>query len=542
MPSALYPRPNVEKLLPPGLVANILGVRDAVEPVVASPQLAYSILNLFPTGTRWYGRPGFRQAGSQLETTAQLLYSFQKQDGTLHSVRICGGKFYTYDWASGSWTEMVNAAAFTAAGITLDASAICHATTFNDKLIVNDSVNRPWSWDGTTGGGLSLLSNAPSVCYGVPVVYAGKLFFIMGNERLSFAWSEELAENTGYEAGGYNNTWEFAQTAQDRLVRMVGTNQGLVVFRGHSISLILGEVATDFRSASTDEAISGTLGTLSPDSIVEVGQSIFFLDQRGRPQLLRLGSGVVGEEDDGVDPIWWDCAELMEKLTRSDVANWQGVYRNDLDLVLFSYWEDGRSARDRIMCFRPDTGQYTGRFTGFQVDRIAMLRDNRYEDNTRMMHDEGDGYAYWHGLPGENVLTDELNAGDAGIVHEIAGPALHYEIDAEKRWERADIELRGWSGLTTISFDYQTPRSRNFSTAQTVAVSAADDDTLVWDDGLWDDGEWDYENYAARAALGLAANGRWIRPRIRHTTAGERFGFSAMMLTGFRQAKWPGLL
>ena len=94
-----------------------------------------------------------------------------------------GGKFYTYNWGTDVFTEVVTAANFTTASITLSSTAKCYAVTMADKMVVTDGVNTPWMWDGTTGAsGLTKLTNCP-VLYGRPTVYYAKLFGIKNTER-----------------------------------------------------------------------------------------------------------------------------------------------------------------------------------------------------------------------------------------------------------------------------------------------------------------------------------------------------------------------
>lgn len=536
---AIRPRPSVTpRPLPGGVLTGIIGMRDAVEPALSHPRKAKLLGNLYPAGGgHWYGRPGFLVMGLALASGAEVqgLYQYSQADGGEFTVGIAGGKFYTFDWSSDTWTEVLTAANFTTATVTLASSGRVYFTTFNDELVVNDGANQPWTWDGTTNGGITKLTNAPATCFGRPWVYAAKLFFIKAAERTVFVWSEELAANTGYEAGGFNNAWTFTQTSSAPLYAGLGTNEALYIFRDRSITSVLGEVNDDFQSASTREAVSSSIGTTSPGSVVLVGRSVFFMDADGHPQLLELGGHVVGDGDDQREPIWEDAEVTTAKIDRAELADIQGVYRPDLEMVVFAVQFSNRSTRDRLLCFDPGSGQFTGIHEGFQAQAIAVLKDSSADGAPRFCHAEDDGFAYSHGRPEESTFTDGLDAGDAAIVHDLEGPAMFHDSSMQKHFARADVLCRVWAGLTDLQFSYQTPRGR--SVAQ--ALSQAGEEGGVWDVSLWDVATWDVEDLEAHMAFGLNGGGRWVRPILRHNVIGERFGFSALAIEAYPLARWP---
>lgn len=530
-------RPVPQRPLPGGLIAALAGVRDAEEPAASDPRKAYSMKNLYPVGgDHWYGRPGFTQAGGQVASggTCQGLYQYTKKDGTQHTVAVFAGRFYTYNWASDAWTEVLTSTHLSGASITLDSSATVYFETFADQLIVTDGVNQPWAWDGTAGGGLTLLTNAPNPAYGPPTVHGAKLFWIMANDRLTFTWSEENAPNTGYEAPGYDNAWTFGQTDQDALYRLMGTNVGLYVWRARSTTLILGAVESNFRSASTDDDVSLIVGTQAPGSVTKVGDAIFWIDANSRPQRLQIGGDIAGGGHAEYGAIWDDCRETIKAIDPVEHANLQGIYRDDLDVVLFSIEYRNRSARDRLMVFRPD-GQFVGTWEGFEAFAMAMVYDET-DDLLRMMHAEDDGYAYYHGVPDGTLWSDSLNAGVNAIVHEIIGPAQFWDTRYQKAFDRADLTFRVWEGITNVGISYMTATTPA-STRQTLSFTGGEGGE--WDAGKWDEMTWDVEGQEKHGSVGLSAESRWMRLRIHHNVADERFGFSAYDVVAYALAPWP---
>lgn len=277
-------------------VANLKGFRrDPSTPTRGD--FAYGILNLLPrdaiNGGPLDPRPGLNHLGS---TTAlaeiQHITEFAKANGNRERVIIAGGEIFSLaNWTGASWTTEITGAQLTAASITLKTTGRVWSVVLNGNLVVSDGVNTPFMWDGTGGGGLTLLSNAP-VFYGPPTIYAGKVFGIKNAERDTMVWSEENDPTTGYEAGGFNNSWSLTQTGDKALEAIKGTNDALFFWRIDSIGAIQGKVTPTFRSEATDDLISEGIGTRFPDAILVHGRDIWFADQRGRFQVLHIDSGL----------------------------------------------------------------------------------------------------------------------------------------------------------------------------------------------------------------------------------------------------------
>jgi hypothetical protein len=226
------------------------------------------------------------------------MYEFRKLDGTLTIIGVWNGIIHTYNPTTDAWTAVVTAANFATASITRATSGRWFAATFNNTVVFSDSTNLPFTWDGTSGaGGLVSLTNA-AVAYGRPFVHAGKLGFIQNADRSTFIWSEELAANTGYEAGGYNNAWTLKQNGSNPLVGIQGSNAGLFYFRTQGIGIITGDVTPDFATTATDDAIAESVGLGGPDAFLLHEKRFWFLDEAGRPWSLELGGGLT--------PLWAD--------------------------------------------------------------------------------------------------------------------------------------------------------------------------------------------------------------------------------------------
>src|SRR5690606_28837825 len=270
----LMPRPPVPPIVRRPLVGRQgpwRGVRDTMDPPSRDPTLAFRMRNVFPLtpeiGSGVVGRPGFRLAGERTGPTVQWIGQFEKSDGTDKTIKIAGGEIYEYDWLTDSWVLQVSQAEIAAAGGALETAGRVWAVSFADVLVITDGVNQPITWDGTSGGGVAVLTNAP-VMFGPPTVYYARLFAIKSDERSTIVWCEPGQPNVGWEAEGYNNSWTLRQTDQAPLFALCGTNAGLYYFRARSVGMILGAVDEEFRTTGTHEAVSESVGCTSPDTVV----------------------------------------------------------------------------------------------------------------------------------------------------------------------------------------------------------------------------------------------------------------------------------
>src|SRR5690606_28557645 len=236
----LMPRPPVPPILRRPLVGRQgpwRGDRGTTVPSSRDPTLAFRMRNVFPLtpeiGSGVVGRPGFRRAGAKTGPTVQWIGQFEKSGGTARwdislwddpssiwvgpgtltdkTIKIAGGEIYEYDWLTDSWVLQVSQAEIAAAGGALETAGRVWAVSFADVLVITDGVNKPITWDGTPGGGVAVLTNAP-VMFGPPTVYYARLFAIKADDRSTIVWCEPGQPNVGWEAEGYNNSWTLRQT------------------------------------------------------------------------------------------------------------------------------------------------------------------------------------------------------------------------------------------------------------------------------------------------------------------------------------------
>jgi hypothetical protein len=347
-----------QKMYPAFLTENWAGVR-AGDNAMSNPGYLSAASNVYKsrTANEWLPRPGIYKLNSSSagNITWQAFGQLTKLDGTEVSFAIGSGEIYTINWSTGALTKVVSQANLgaDAPAITLSTSARCYTVQFNNKIIINDGANQPFSWDGGSGtSSTALLSNCNAVVYGKPVVHAGKLFFIDGTTRNKIIWSEELAENTGYESGSFTNFWILGQTDQEAIHALIAIEGVMYFFRPYSIGQITGTVTSNFSSDATLDGVSTTVGTAWPEGVTlyegaEHALYVWLLDSEGRPWRFAAGSPTM-------EPLWKQRSGML-----TGSASYQVIPFEGLDLVL--YVNDPITGTADV--FGANDGEYYGTWT-----------------------------------------------------------------------------------------------------------------------------------------------------------------------------------
>lgn len=512
-------------------------MRDSQDWMSADPTLATLLQNVYPTqseiGSSVVGRPGFQIAQSVLTggDMSQLVYQFTKLDGTEWTLAIADGRMFYFDWGLREWHDAVNDTDLVTAGITISKTTRCYAVTMADKMVVSDGVNTPWSWDGTIGSsGLTKLTNCP-VLFGQMRVYYAKMFGIKATERSTIVWSEENDPSTGYEAGGFNNAWTLGQTDQEPLYALCATNAALYYFRARSIGVISGAVNDDFVTAGVHDAVSGVVGSQSPDCVVYYEGRIYFVDANFFPHVIVPGSGVV--------PLWSDVRETLTGLDRAYVGQAVGVYDASTKMVLLGVVELGQTVPSLQIVIDPSqgAGQVVALWRGFTFVSMTIVKDAT--GKPVLMHVSELRIPYDHGYPDGDLWSDatfEFTA-DNPIEHIIKPSFMGADVSVEKRFSRLDMTLRLEGDITGLSVRSET--SRESGTAQTLPIIRGA--FSRWGIAIWDVDVWSMDSVEQHVAVGLNAFGRWIRPTISHSQLGEKFGCGTMRVTAYPLNTSPGM-
>lgn len=458
---------------------------------------------------RIVGRPGLTNAGSTLGSAVQWIGQFDKVNGTTYTVAIAGGEIYTYNWGTTTWSKQVSTANLTTASITLSSANRIRCQVFKSTLVVSDGTNTAFTWDGTAGaGGLTKLTNAPVFRYGIKV-YSVKLTGMKDTERDAIVWSEEGTANTGYEAGGYLNVWSLGGSRSEDIVALAPRNDQLGIIRPRSTTVVLGQNGTDFKTTNTRAAVSEDTGTSSPDSVLVTDTGTFLLDSDGIPQWWPSGGDYQAVGD--------DCRVTTSGMSRAAYANCMTVFDPELNMIYLGTGNSGSTDIAQILCFEINTTgspNFIGLWDGFTVKVIGMVRDSN--NVPRLMMGGSTGQVTVLGLSDTGPWSDN----GLPITHEIVGPALGYSTDLEKRFNSITVLGFSSSGMTNVAVDYVTP----YGSPDTSQILTFQSSGFVLDVDTLDDTYLEAGTGELREKAGTYAFGRWMRPRLRHSTLNEEFG------------------
>lgn len=278
------------------------GMRTAAEERASDPSLVDLALNMLPTDPERGGAyvvvpPVVQTSGLPVGSRTGYI-SFPDPGATTAShftLTIAEGALWWLTATSPTgWGQVVSASVLAGAGVGLATSDSFTYLVINQKLLVSDGVNTPWTWDGTPEGGITLLTNCPPL-YGQPTEYAAKLFGIKASDRRTVVWSEENDLTTGYQAAGFNNAWTIGQQSDDKLTGIYGRNDGLYYWRPHSTGRIIGAVAGEFRTTHTQDAVSSVTGLVDRSSLVDAGDALWWYSTEERIVRYSPGSGIIAD-------------------------------------------------------------------------------------------------------------------------------------------------------------------------------------------------------------------------------------------------------
>lgn len=504
-------------------------------------------------------RPGMTKPNSAASASGACQYvgAFTRAtDGTYLLVWVYGGEIYASSNNGYSTSKYVTTANFATAGVTASTTAPWRCCIFNGALVMMDGTNQPWSWDGTAGAsGLTLLSNAPSAPIGSPTVYYGKLFFLA--DAFTLMWSEENDANTGYEAGGYNNTWTLTQSDSDRLYQILGANEGLYFFRKSSTGIITGAVTPDFATAGVQDAISNVVGTVSMFQPLLTDSHVWLTDGNGRPWALPRGGGEPIPVWRAVGGLYYESAPYSANLigTSSYYPEVTGLfnvayrtypeigYHEGLGVVVVTlpYATTGtvpqwRSAvvfdKETLICH----GVWDWSSSSNAPCRLGSAEvwvvNQVYQQGLIVGADGG-----YPALLSATISGDTFGSSTVYPTFETIGrpvPGLssmnHYYTEAQvftalQSTTAAPLET------TKVTFSYNTsntPLRGDTPTGQSISLSH----TQASNGGV----------ASARAVFGLNGYGRWIAPRIRiqqYDTSDAEQAITEAVLQGYRLIGYP---
>jgi hypothetical protein len=476
------------------------------------------------------GRPGVRQMGAQLGSAgsrqSQGTFQYTTAAGTKLTIQITGGRFYVLNWATETWSEELTDL-LGSFGVTLSSTAKIAFLQFQEKVLISDGINKPWLWNGTGGGGVTVLTNAEAF-YGQPRAHYARIVAISAADPDTIIWSETDAPNTGYRSGGYNNAWTLTQTDPDRLYSILAGDGVLYALRARGGTALLGPPGPDWQTTATKDSLSDTFGTISPFVTTFQDVNVLALDADAHPQLYRPGGA-------GFIPIWREFRETLKRIPKQQVLMEKAtsVYYSPAGLLLISLCQSGVLEPNLLLVYdvKGDRPVPVAIWKGWEMTTLAMAENQNGQ--AYLLHGDSTGRVYLHANPEDDAPWDDiLAAGTVPIEHIHECQPLGHSTKREKVFDRIDITTRGRT-QQTLEISYRTPRGQG--APQTIVIGQT---FLGYDSGIYDDPSTVYDpgtdtTEETHGDVGIEGEGRWIKPKIRHATLGEQFSLTALTVAAY---------
>jgi hypothetical protein len=355
-----------------------IGVNEAPEEIGIEDKYLVNGIDVWfpPDSAGAWTRPGWTsgsatQMGGVGTRRGQCLYEHVRNDGTIDRFAFVGGKMYRWNGSdAGTLTDI------TPGTVTISTTARIFCTSFAGLLIVNDGVNEPWTYNHATTTATEIeIDTAGSAwsAYGQPAVYSGSLVFILLTKagttyQNAIVWSEAANPAVGYQQDGYAYYWELTQTDARPLYALAATNSYLYFFRENSIGYLIGTPSASFQAAATRDAVSQTVGTTIPASVIVANGYVWFMTGAGRVHRFAVGSTTI-------EKLW---TAMRGTLTLNGSPTFRAMiaavgcaaYSADVGIVAFTIWGDNNSstATAQVYTFQADSGRFAGWWT-FPGDR-----------------------------------------------------------------------------------------------------------------------------------------------------------------------------
>lgn len=372
-------------------------VQTDSEPYNDDPDLAQDATNVYvpdPQGkSSFFSRPGFSlkySGASVLTGRGQAIYTHAALDGTTTLFLVAGGHIYRVDAA-----QSIIADVTPISGVVVDGSVGTRVSFVSliGTLVVNDSVNPPWVVDDPsatplTGTYIDYDGTGVSWSARAGTLYKGAIFYpliqVNGvNRQTDLSWCNPGTPTIGWQQPDYDNNWTVETSSSGVIYAVRGTNTTLYYWRELSIGTIDGEVGPSLASTATEDAIGFNVGAQASQSIQEFGNSFFFCDAIGRPNLFRPGTPPP-------TPIWHQMRQIVDEQSVASPAttaiNVTTALEPTLNLYLAAIWSAGTSTEippTEIYAFDGLTGSYAGRWTvgdtgsgGVPIECIGVLIDS----------------------------------------------------------------------------------------------------------------------------------------------------------------------
>jgi hypothetical protein len=295
--------------------------------------------------------------------------------------------------------------------------------------------------------------------------------------------------------------------------------------------MITGAVNSDFASAGTQDGLSTTVGTRSPDAIVPVGEVVFFLDQYCRPHVIEPGRGVVPLYDNcqttlGTPPT---SASQLQKAWGRLVSSVNG---NPIVVWCFPSTE-AATTQSTLLAFDAYTREFLGTWTHPSTPNVTYGSVWRDTNNAPVLvmgsGDTADAACYIQRSESNASvhLDDKSDGSQVRVALTVETPKVAPDdkeaIVTDKLWTRCDMGGRDVNGSeATLTIETRTSRSTAYGTGITFTSAAVSTD------------------FPDKYSVGLNKNGRWWQARVSNdTSTGGRTAIGEFVIEGVTRRTDP---
>ena len=241
--------------------ADVNGATTSSTTVVLDNKADTIIVGQTVTGTGISGTVTVASITTQASTTATIVLSSAQTLADNVQLTFSG------------WGQVTDNTAFSSGGVSIGAGTskirfVKYNFDGTQKIMLVDSVGKPYRFDGTTFEQLTALSSDTS---GSSFIINYKNHIFLGNEK-KVIFSAPYKDN------------DFSAATGGGIIDVADTITGFIVFRGqlivfteNTISLITGSSVADFQLVP----VSRDLGCVGEDTIQEIGGDVIFLSSDG---------------------------------------------------------------------------------------------------------------------------------------------------------------------------------------------------------------------------------------------------------------------
>lgn len=308
------------------------------------------------------------------------IYNYIKSQ-TYAEYLIVGAGTKLYTASNGSFTDITR----TSSGYANN--AIWDFSTFNNICIAVNGENEPQKYSG--GANAEDLGGSPPSGASCVEVFKNRVFMAGSTSnptKLSYSALSNPEDWTTVDDAGWI---EIGLNDGQKIIGLKAFFDVLIIFKEHSIYVLSGSsgnpVSDDYFSVGS---INSSIGAVSNRSIVQVGNDIYFLSDKGIFNL----KGVQSYGDLNVSNISFKIQPLIDELNKSALSKSLAINDSEEDRIWFFVPKGSSSQNDTILIYDYMLDAWTKR-SGFSSKSALVFKDSSLGQN-KLYTGSYNGYIY----------------------------------------------------------------------------------------------------------------------------------------------------